>query len=109
MISRPTALDRLRKFDEKRPGVPGEHWFAFATGMYFLLRRRRTVMGRLTSAATGVAMIARAVSGRDGALAVMRRARAEGSSREAFVDVAAPWPYDDRVRIAPAAEQSLTH
>ena len=92
----------LRDFDEARPSVPGEHWAAFGLGLYFLLRRRRTMVGRLASMGSGVTLIARALSGRDGAIAMWRRVERQGEAGE-MVDVAAPWPYDKRVRIAKTA------
>jgi hypothetical protein len=54
-------------------------------------------------------MIARAASGRDGAIATLKRMESRQPSKESFVDVAAPWPYEERVRIAPSAPQSLSH
>jgi hypothetical protein len=66
-------LERLREFDENRPSFPGEHWLAFGAGVYFLVRNRPAPMARLGSRLLGAALIARALSGRDGALAVLRR------------------------------------
>lgn len=68
-----SLLDRLREFDENRPSLPGEHWLAFGVGLYFLLSRRRSVAERLASMVVGAAFIARAVTGRDGAIAVLNR------------------------------------
>ena len=62
-----SSLARLRELDCRRHSWPGEHWFAFAAGLYFLQRSRATRLGRLASVATGVALVARALSGRDGA------------------------------------------
>lgn len=73
-------LDRLRRFDESRPSVPGEHWLACGVGIYFLLRGRRRVAGRLASMAVGVALVARGLSGRDGAIAVLRRPEQRGAA-----------------------------
>jgi hypothetical protein len=94
----PQLVDRLRHFDQRRPSLPGEHWAAFALGLYFLLRRRTGFLGRAASVMAGGALVARALSGRDGAIAMLRR---DGPAREGddFVDVAMPWPYDERVRI----------
>ena len=93
--SGPSLAERLRDFDNARPSLPGEHWAAFGLGLYLLLRRRRTVVGRLASMILGGTLVARALSGRDGAVAMWRR---QGEAGE-LVDVAAPWPYDERVRI----------
>ena len=94
-----SLAERLRDLDSARPSLPGEHWAAFGLGLYFLLHRRRTVGGRFASMVSGVALVARALSGRDGAVAMWRR---QGEVGE-MVDVAAPWPYDERVRIAKVA------
>lgn len=69
-----TFLDSLRRFDRSRSSLPGEHWATFATGLYYLRGRRGR--GGLLSKAFGLALVARALSGRDGALAVLRRRRA---------------------------------
>lgn len=66
-------LRRARDLDQRRPSMPGEHWMTFATGLYFLLRRRPTVLGRLASMAMGGAAVARALSGRDGAIQMYKR------------------------------------
>jgi hypothetical protein len=95
---RTSFLSQLRELDRRRHAWPGEHWFALAAGLYFLQRSSPTRLGRLASAATGVALVARALSGRDGAIAVLRRP--ERPRAEGLVDVAAPWPYEDRTRIA---------
>lgn len=69
----PSLLQRLSRWDEHRPGVPGEHWFAFGVGVYLLQRRSSTALGGLTSLVLGVGLVARALSGRDGLIAVLRR------------------------------------
>lgn len=96
-----TFLNDLRRLDRSRPGVPGEHWATFGTGLYYLLRKRRGIVGALASKALGLALVARALGGRDGAIAVLRRPpRARGGRpADRLVDIAAPWPYDERVRI----------
>lgn len=68
-----SVFERVRRFDESRPSIPGEHWLGVGVGAYFLLRRRSTVLGRLASMALGAAFVARGLSGRDGAIAVLRR------------------------------------
>ncbi len=75
----PSLLERLREFDDSRPSLPGEHWFAFGVGLYFLLSRRHSVAGRLASMALGAAFIARAITGRDGAIAVLSRPESESA------------------------------
>ena len=93
----PSLIDRLFEFDAQRESLPGEHWLAFAWGAYLLLRRRRSVAGRLVSMAAGALFVARAVSGRDGALAALRR---EADEDTGFAEITAPWPYDQRVRVS---------
>jgi hypothetical protein len=92
-------LEQLVRWDNARPSVPGEHWLSFGLGVYLLTRHRNTAVGQLASGALGILLIARALTGRDGALAVLdqylRRSEDAG-----FIDVAAPWPYDQRVRIS---------
>jgi hypothetical protein len=97
-----SAFQRLRRFDHGRHSLPGEHWATFALGLYFLQHRPASALGRVASVVAGVALVARALSGRDGAVAMWRRVALRDSARERFVDVAAPWPYDERVRVAPA-------
>jgi hypothetical protein len=96
-----SLVERLREFDSKRPSLPGEHWAAFALGLYLLLARRSSVFGRAASVMAGGALVARALSGRDGAIAMLRR---EGQAHRAddYVDVAMPWPYQEPVRIKQA-------
>jgi hypothetical protein len=74
-----SLLAALRGFDEARPSLPGEHWTAFGLGLYLLLRRRRTSAGRLASIVAGAMLVARALSGRDGAIAVLRRTQMRGA------------------------------
>ena len=95
-------LAALRQFDDARPSLPGEHWAAFGLGLYFLLRRRSSVVGRLASMVAGTALVARALTGRDGAIAVWRRADRRDDTGE-LLDVAMPWPYEERVRIVRTA------
>jgi hypothetical protein len=96
----------LCRFDNARPSLPGEHWAAFGLGVYLLLRPTRTAVGRVASLVAGGVLVARALSGRDGAIALWRRAERRDAEGE-LVDVAMPWPYDDPVRIArtPSGEE----
>lgn len=93
-----SLLDRLVQFDRQRPNIPGEHWLAFAAGLYLLLQRRRSAAGRLASTAAGALLVARALSGRDGAIAYLER-QAELGVDVGLTEIAAPWPYDQRVRV----------
>jgi len=94
----PSLIDRLREFDAQRESVPGEHWLAFAFGLFLLLRRHRSGAGRWLSIAAGAVFVMRAVSGRDGAIAALER-RARHDDDTGFAEIAAPWPYDQPVRV----------
>jgi hypothetical protein len=98
-------FDGLRRLDRRRASWPGEHWITFASGLYFLMCSRRTALGRAASVATGAALVARALSGRDGAVAMLSRPERKQASGN-FVDVAAPWPYKDRVRLATTSAEA---
>ena len=93
-----SLLHRLARWDAQRRGLPGEHWLAMALGAYLLLRPRRSLAAGLLSRAAGAWFVGRALSGRDGALARLRR-RQHGRD-DALIEVAAPWPYDHRVRVS---------
>lgn len=67
------ALHAVRRLDRNRPSLPGEHWATFAIGLRYLLRQRRGALGSVGSKALGLALIARALTGRDGAIAMLRR------------------------------------
>lgn len=99
------VMNALRRFDRGRPSLPGEHWATFATGVYYLTRRQRGLVGGLAAKAFGMALVLRAISGRDGALAMLRRPprSRSGAPRERTVEIAAPWPHEQRVRIVEAA------
>jgi hypothetical protein len=62
-----TTLDTLRRWDDQRPSLPGEHWLALAFGLRMLASRG------LVSKALGAALVYRAVSGRDGLSALLGR------------------------------------
>ena len=95
-----SAIERLRRWDERRPSLPGEHWITAAAGVYLLLARRSSVTARLLSAAAGAALIARALSGRDGPLAALNGLPGSEEEPSGYVEVAAPWPYSRRIRVS---------
>ncbi|HYF60839.1 MAG TPA: hypothetical protein VEA81_17980 [Burkholderiaceae bacterium] len=67
-------IDTLRRVDEHRPSLPGEHWLTFAAGlaMLYWASRRMRRGGGTGAALAGLGLIARAASGRDGPLARLR-------------------------------------
>ena len=94
-----SLIERLVQFDDQRPSLPGEHWAAFALGAFLLLRHRMTALGRVVSAVAGALLVARALSGRDGAVAALKEGAPQGTESD-FLEVAAPWPYSRRVRLS---------
>lgn len=69
-----SALARLKRYDEMRPGIPGEHWLALAAGLglWWVTRNRRSVVARTLGMAAATALVGRAASGRDGLAKVLR-------------------------------------
>ena len=69
------AYRLLRQADQQRAGVPGEHWATFAAA-YGTLRwasRVRSPLLRTVAYVVGGALVLRAIGGRDGLLAKLRR------------------------------------
>jgi hypothetical protein len=74
-----TLLDQVRRFEEQRPSLPGEHWLTLGAGLVLLLSGGRgSVLGRTLSLAVGGALVYRAVQGRDGLGELLRRDGAPG-------------------------------
>lgn len=71
----PQKIQDLREWDQSRTGLKGEHWLVLGAGLLALHRARRaeSTVGRLVGSAIGTALIARAATGRDGAIARARR------------------------------------
>ena len=83
------TIDRVRRFDAARPGLPGEHGLVFACGLALLVLAVRSGSRGATVAAAlaGAGLVARAASGRDGPVARLGRARREGPpDRDPVVD-----------------------
>src|SRR5690349_10051900 len=104
-----SLLAQLRRYDDQRAGFAGEHWYALAAGLWLLTRGGASPLLRGMSVIAGVAMLARAASGRDGLVRLLpvdhprrRSADRQGRARpyERYIDIAAPWPYAKRVRVA---------
>ena len=96
-----SAIERLRRWDERRKSLPGEHGITAAVGFYLLLRPARSMPGRLLSASTGALLITRALVGRDGPIATLKALSKQASLEQPdYIDVASPYPHDQRVRIS---------
>lgn len=63
-----SLLTRIKRADERRPNIPGEHWLALGAGIALMMRagRSRSLLARLGGQALGMALIGRAASGREG-------------------------------------------
>ena len=94
-----SLIERLVELDAQRASLPGEHWLTFGLGLYLLLHHRRSAAGRVAAIAAGALLVVRALTGRDGAIAALAR-RAQHDDDRGFAEVAAPWPYDQRVRVS---------
>lgn len=68
-------LRKLRRTDQRRDGVPGEHWATFGTSLavFQWASGRRSKGLRLLGMTAAGLLLLRALSGRDGPLARMRR------------------------------------
>jgi hypothetical protein len=104
-----SLLARLKRRDDARDGFPGEHWYALAAGLWLLTRGRGSAVARAAGVIAGAALIARAAAGRQGLVQLLpkghpRRRAADRIGRarpyERYLDIAAPWPYAKRVRVA---------
>ena len=75
------GLRQLRAADQRREGLPGEHWATFgaALGTLGAASGIRSPLLRTLTLVVGGVLVLRAITGRDGVLAVAKRkARAEG-------------------------------
>jgi len=59
----------LRQWDNARVGFHGEHWLACGLGLFLVTRRPRHPLARVVSVLAGTALLARALSGRNGPIA----------------------------------------
>jgi uncharacterized membrane protein len=59
-------LQRIKDFDEARPGFAGEHWLVLAAGVAVWLgtRRHPSSVVRLLGSVAGTVLVARAATGR---------------------------------------------
>lgn len=69
-----SLLQRAKRFDQARPSLPGEHWMVLAAGFALILATRRhpSALLQLLAGVGGVALVGRALSGRDVPLLLQR-------------------------------------
>ena len=60
-------LAKLKRFDESRDNLPGEHWLTLAAGVALWMATRKHPSGavRMLAGIVGGLLVARAASGRD--------------------------------------------
>ena len=100
-----SLLDRLKRFDDARPGLPAEHWLTFGAAIWLLTRPSPSALVRLLSVATGLALAYRAASGRDGLARLWNRRAVVRTGRRApgrYIDSIEP--YSKRVRVSAISE-----
>lgn len=69
-----SALTQLKRYDDARPGFPGEHWLTLAAGLgvWWISRRNPSFLVRTLGSVAATALVGRAASGRDGLAKVLR-------------------------------------
>ena len=69
-----TTLEKIKRYDDQRPGIPGEHWIVLGVGvgLWLATRRHPSVLVQTLGALGATALAARAASGRDGLSKVLR-------------------------------------
>jgi uncharacterized membrane protein len=62
-----TLLHKLKRYDDSRESLPGEHWLAFAAGLglWVATRKHPSVAVRVLASVMGTLLVARAATGRD--------------------------------------------
>ncbi len=68
------TLEKIRRYDQRRPGFAGEHLLVLAAGLgvWLALRRHPSLLVRTAGLAAGTALLGRAASGRDGLRKLLR-------------------------------------
>ena len=106
----PSWVDQLKRFDDRRSSLPGEHWVTLGAGLWLLSRHGSATVGRFLAMAVGVALIYRATSGRDGLARLIpgfgRSPNASRTRNRRALDFDQAKPYSKRVRV-PAISQPL--
>jgi hypothetical protein len=104
-------FEDLRRFDARRPSLPGEHWLTFAAGVALLALAARGMRrgGGTAALLAGLGLVARAASGRDGPIARLRGRvpyRPAADDRGTAVDARI---VSDRGRAVPATDGTPEH
>lgn len=62
----PSAMRRIKRYDEARPGFAGEHWLVLGAGVgiWLATRRHPALAVRLLGSVAGTLAVARAATGR---------------------------------------------
>ncbi len=74
MMQNESTLQQLKRYEESRPSLPGEHWMTLAAGLglWWFTRNQRSFLARTLGMAAASALVARAASGHDGLAKVLR-------------------------------------
>jgi hypothetical protein len=69
-----STLQKIKNYDDARPGFPGEHWLTLGAGLglWLLSRHHRSMLIRTAGLMAGTALVGRAASGRDGLAKLLR-------------------------------------
>jgi hypothetical protein len=79
-----SILQRIKRYDQARPGIPGEHWLALAAGIGAWLgtRRHPSFAVRILGSVAGTVLVARAATGRQVPRTLVRWLPFEREARE---------------------------
>jgi hypothetical protein len=74
LMNEPSTWQKIKEYDESRPGIPGEHWLVLGAGLgvWMLTRKHPSFLLRTVGLAAGTALVGRAASGRDGIAKLLR-------------------------------------
>jgi hypothetical protein len=69
-----SILHKIKRYDDARPGFPGEHWIVLGAGVgaWLATRRSPSVVVQTLGMLAGTLLVARAASGREGLTKVLR-------------------------------------
>jgi hypothetical protein len=74
LMNEPSTWEKIKQYDESRPGIPGEHLMVLGAGLgvWILTRKHPSFLLRTIGLAAGTALVGRAASGRDGISKLLR-------------------------------------